>query len=81
MRRVSRTAFFTTIVSRHITWRSPSQFTDDLLVQIVIHTASALDFAFAKNLIIALGKQREASGKDTHFVHVSQQLNLNADMR
>lgn len=45
--------------------------TDDKAVSIIIHTASAINSALAINLITALGKQKEATKKETHFIHVS----------
>ncbi|KAH7072309.1 hypothetical protein BKA63DRAFT_605181 [Paraphoma chrysanthemicola] len=40
-------------------------------VNIVIHTASAMNWNLAKNLITALGKRKETSGQQTYFIHTS----------
>lgn len=45
--------------------------TENLPVNIVIHTVSAIDPTTALNLINALAKQGEISGKKTFFIHVS----------
>ncbi|KAI0131869.1 hypothetical protein BJ170DRAFT_691096 [Xylariales sp. AK1849] len=40
-------------------------------ISIVVHTASSLDSRLALHLITALSRQREASGKETYFIHTS----------
>ncbi|MCJ1292562.1 hypothetical protein MMC34_004113 [Xylographa carneopallida] len=40
-------------------------------IRIVIHTASSINSTLALHLITALGKQREAAGEDTYFIHTS----------
>ncbi|KAI1127903.1 hypothetical protein F5Y10DRAFT_241680 [Nemania abortiva] len=40
-------------------------------IDIVIHTASSIDMRLAIHLIKALGKRREATGKDTYHIHSS----------
>ncbi|KAI0101627.1 hypothetical protein GGR51DRAFT_324756 [Nemania sp. FL0031] len=40
-------------------------------IDIVIHTASSIDVRLALHLIKALGKRREATGKDIYFIHSS----------
>ncbi|GAP86000.1 putative NAD dependent epimerase dehydratase family protein [Rosellinia necatrix] len=40
-------------------------------IDIVVHTASSIDFRLALNLIKALGKRREVTGKDTYHIHSS----------
>lgn len=44
---------------------------DNFLVRIIIHTASSLNESLALHLITALGKQREVTGEETYFIHVS----------
>ena len=44
---------------------------DRSVVSIIVHTASAIDPSFALPLITALGKQKEASGEQTYYIHVS----------
>ena len=52
------------------------ELADCFLVNIVIHTASSIDPALALNLVTALGKQKEASGEQTYFIHVSKVLTV-----
>ncbi|TGJ80729.1 hypothetical protein E0Z10_g8034 [Xylaria hypoxylon] len=40
-------------------------------IDIVVQTASSIDARLAVNLISALGKRREATGKDTYHIHSS----------
>ena len=42
------------------------------LVTIVIHCASSMDPSLASPLVSALAKQREISGEETYFIHVSK---------
>lgn len=42
-----------------------------ILVDTVVHTASAIDSRVVTNLIKALGQRREATGEETYFIHVS----------
>ncbi|KAL9083685.1 MAG: hypothetical protein Q9165_008413 [Trypethelium subeluteriae] len=41
-------------------------------IDIIIHTASAVDTQIVSGLIKALGQRRKLSGKEVYFVHVSQ---------
>ncbi|KAI1312330.1 hypothetical protein F5Y03DRAFT_339868 [Xylaria venustula] len=40
-------------------------------IDIVVHTASSIDFRLALNLVSALGKRRAITGKDTYHIHSS----------
>ncbi|RWA07405.1 hypothetical protein EKO27_g7699 [Xylaria grammica] len=40
-------------------------------IDIVVHTAGSIDARLAAHLILALGKRREATGKDTYHIHSS----------
>ena len=40
-------------------------------VDIVVHTAGAVDARMSSNLISALGKRHKASGRRTYYIHVS----------
>ncbi|KAI0974490.1 hypothetical protein F4678DRAFT_422893 [Xylaria arbuscula] len=40
-------------------------------IDIVVHTASSIDFRLALNLVSALGKRRAVTGKDTYHIHSS----------
>lgn len=42
-----------------------------VLVEVVVHTASATDSSAISALIEALGQRRKSSGEETYFVHVS----------
>lgn len=42
-----------------------------VLVDVVIHRASAIDSRIVSALIKALGRRRELSGEETDFMHVS----------
>lgn len=46
------------------------------IVSIVIHCASSIEPSLALHLITALGKQKELSGDETYFIHVSTLLAL-----
>ncbi|KAI1428255.1 hypothetical protein F5Y12DRAFT_48146 [Xylaria sp. FL1777] len=40
-------------------------------IDIVVHTASSIDFRLALHLVSALGKRRAVTGKDTYHIHSS----------
>jgi hypothetical protein len=48
--------------------------TNKILVDIIVHAASSIFAPLAVNLIKALGKRREAGGKQTYLIHVSLPL-------
>lgn len=47
-------------------------FIDNLVVGIVIHTASSLNTDIALHLVTALAKQKEVSKQETYMIHVSE---------
>ena len=56
-------------VSQHI--KTIIRATHDVLVDIIVHTASSIDSNIASYLINALSQRRKVSGEETYFIHVS----------